>query len=186
MKLFLLTINIFIFTINILLGQNRIYTPIAVFNNSHIDHELFTKLRAQDSSAEARLMADEKPPYKFVETSDIVNAFMSNKPSLNKVYVMASTEKIVENKSPYIGSFLHVILCIEVDRENKFVSGYSFPLEYSMHFLSSEIKKITILDGKFESMAKVDFLKAEKAKNNYSLVGILDISLLNILVRHRP
>jgi hypothetical protein len=162
-------------------SQKIIFTPIKVFDNSTINVERINDLKRQDSSEENRMLEDRKPPFRWVNKQDILKNFLSPKKGKNTVYILSSAEKWDNNKPPFLGEILHILLTVEIDENKNFVSGYSYPLEYAQHFLSSEIRKISIKGNKFENLAIIEITEIEAKERQQKSLGIIDLTWIDAI-----
>lgn len=158
------------------ISQTIIFTPIKIYKNSTIDYKGIDDLKTQDSSEEKKMLEDQNPPFRWVNKQDILKKFVNPKNGKNTVYVLSSAEKWDTSKPPFHGEILHIILTIEINSNQKFISGYSYPLEYAQHFLSSEIRKINIKGNKFENLATVEFAETEAKERQQKALGIIDLT----------
>ena len=164
-----------------LYSESRIYSPFKKFKNSQIDHAGLMKLRNRDSLEEAKMTGGGRPPFKWVERQEILKSFLSPIPGVNTVYIMSASEAWEDKKAPFLGPLVHIMLCIEVDRERNFVSGYAYPLEYSMHFLTGEIREIKVKGDKFVNLARIDFKITEDENRAYNSSGVLDLTWIDTI-----
>ena len=162
-----------------LLAEDKVYTLVQVFRKSKIDREALAKLNERDASEESRLVEkDGKPPFKWVTKEEIFKAMTSPAAGENTVYLFSSAQMLGEQKPPFSGPVLHVVLCIEADAAGKVVGGVAYPLEYAMHFLSGEIREVEVDGGKLAAQATVDFKGGRGETIEYPIRGELDLTWL--------
>lgn len=163
-------------------SESKIYNLIKRFPSSKIDQAAILDLRNRDASEEKRMIDGGNAPFKWVTNHEVMHQFFTPVPGENTVYVLSAVELWKNNEPPFLGNLLHVTICVEVDSRNNVILGFSYPLEYAQHFLTSELREIRSKSGKFEHLATIEFKDGVTGGGNvYSAEGILDLTWLKVM-----
>lgn len=162
-------------------AADKVYNLVKVFPKSKIDRDSLATLKKRDAAEETRLVDENgKAPFRWVTGEEITKVMCSPAPGESTIYLFSSAEPLEEQEPPFSGPILHVVLCIETDKEGNILGGVSYPLEYAMHFSSGEIREIEVEGGKLQHLAKVGF-KGDAKNIEYVINGLLDLTWLDQL-----